>query len=99
VDELGNLTGFDWDAGNRDKNWHKHGVTTGECEQVFFNLPLLVSEDPAHSTVEPRWYALGLTDTGRALFIVFTIRQDRLRVISARVMNARERKIYAQENT
>ena len=99
MDELGNLTGFDWDAGNRDKNWRMHSVTSGECEQVFFNLPLLVRDDPAHSTAEPRWYALGLTDTGRPLFIVFTIRQDRLRVISARDMNARERKIYAQENT
>ena len=99
MDELGNLAGFDWDAGNRDKNWRKHGVTSGECEQVFFNLPLLAQEDPLHSTLEPRWYALGLTDAGRALFIVFTFRQDRLRVISARDMNARERKIYAQENT
>ena len=99
MDELGNLTGFDWDAGNRDKNWRRHGVTAGECEEVFFNLPLLVREDPAHSNSEPCWYVLGLTDTGRPLFIVFTIRQDRIRVISARELNARERKIYAQENT
>ncbi len=99
MDELDRLTGFDWDAGNRDKNWRKHGVTAGECEEIFFNLPLLVHEDPAHSTAESRWYALGQTTAGRNLFIVFTFRRDRIRVISARDMNARERSIYAQTIT
>ena len=36
------FTGFEWDEGNRGKNWDKHRVFDSECEQVFFNQPLLV---------------------------------------------------------
>lgn len=96
--DLGQLTGFDWDAGNREKNWRKHGVSTGECEEVFFNLPLLFQDDPSHSTAEPRSLVLGQTNAGRCLFIAFTIRKDKIRVISARDMNQKERDHYEQAN-
>jgi len=86
--------GFDWDEGNLLKNWEKHGVSAAECEQVFFNRPLITGEDHAHSDVELRWYALGVTDGGRQLFIVFTIRQNKIRVISARNMSRHERRIF-----
>ena len=36
------ITGFQWDQGNLEKNWLKHGVSPLECEQVFFNQPLVV---------------------------------------------------------
>ena len=78
------ISGFDWDAGNRDKNRHKHGVTTSECEEVFFNLPTLFQPDPAHSKREERYFILGQTNSGRHLFIAFTIRNDKIRIISAR---------------
>lgn len=97
--EIGDLEGFEWDAGNRDKNWLKHQVSAGECEEAFFNLPLLLNPDPAHSAAEPRYYALGQTNAGRLLFIAFTVRNKRIRVISARDMSQKERKIYAQDNT
>lgn len=93
------LSGFDWDTGNRDKNWQKHGVTTGECEQVFFNLPALFQPDPPHSKTEPRYFLLGQTDSGRRLFIVFTIRSDKIRVISARDMSRKETKINERTNS
>lgn len=96
--EIGALEGFEWDAGNRDRNWLKHQVSAGECEAVFFNLPLLLNPDPAHSTAEPRYYVLGQTNTGRMLFIAFTVQNKRIRVISARDMSQKERKIYAQDN-
>lgn len=89
--------GFDWDRGNLDKNRSLHGVPFWECEQVFFNEPLLVVEDEKHSGAERRDYALGRTDAGRGLFIVFTIRRNLVRVISARDMSRRERKRYEQE--
>ncbi|MGH9469534.1 MAG: BrnT family toxin [Terriglobia bacterium] len=54
-------TGFDWDAGNSDKNWEKHRVPDTECEEVFFNRPLIVRHDPSHSDEERRLYALGRT--------------------------------------
>ena len=80
------ISGFDWDSGNRDKNWQKHGVTTSECEQVFFNLPILFQPDPVHSKTEPRYFMLGQTDSGRYLFIAFTTRKEKIRIISARDM-------------
>lgn len=89
--------GFDWDNANSDKNWIKHKVTKIECEQSFFNRPLIVAEDNKHSTKEKRWYMLGRTDTDRKLFIVFTIRKNLIRVISARNMNKKERNIYHEK--
>lgn len=97
---LSGLEGFNWDGANLAKNWEKHRVTPWECEQAFFNVPLVVADDLAHSTVEPRYYVLGQTDAGRRLFIVFTTRKRRIRVISARDMSPKERRMYhAQTQT
>jgi uncharacterized DUF497 family protein len=89
------IKGFDWDEGNARKN-EKHGVSTAETEQVFFNAPLLVLEDLEHSSREPRFHVLGVTDDGRRLHITFTLRHagERIRVISARDMHRKERAIY-----
>ena len=97
--DLSAITGFDWDDNNREKNWEKHGVLASECEEVFFNLPLLLQPDPSHSQKEPRDYVLGHTIAGRRLFIAFTIRGDKIRVISARDMSKKERSIYEQINS
>jgi uncharacterized protein len=80
---LARCTGFDWDAGNATKNWELHQVTRAECEQTFFNRPILVAADKKHSAGEPRYAALGQTKSGRQLAIVFTIRGTLVRVISA----------------
>jgi uncharacterized DUF497 family protein len=92
--KLRGVTGFQWDQGNLEKNWLKHGVSPLECEQVFFNQPLVVVPDLKHSQGEERFYALGRTDTDRYLFVVFTVRGRKLRVISARDINRKERSIY-----
>ena len=89
-----NCTGFEWDEGNSDKNWIRHQVTIAECEQAFLNRPFIVAEDVQHSQNELRYYALGQTDMGRGLFIVFTIRGDLIRIISGRDMSRRERRVY-----
>ena len=86
--------GFDWDAASLDKNWEKHKVSPSECEQVFFNLPLLLMDDTAHSQTEKRFYILGKTDAKRKLFIAFTLRNNLIRVISARDMSRKEREVY-----
>lgn len=96
---LNSIVGFDWDEGNREKNWLKHQVTTSECEEAFFNLPLLLQPDPSHSQVELRYFVLGQTNVGRYLFIVFTVRNDKIRVISAREISQKERAIYEQANS
>ena len=99
MEQLAQCIGFEWDEGNREKNWIRHRVSVAECEQVFFNVPLLVSPDERHSGEEPRYYALGQTNAGRRLFVVVTIRDKLIRVISARDMSRREQKEYedAQE--
>ena len=84
------------DEGNATKNWEKHDVSQVECEQIFFNNPLVVKHDKKHSLTETRYYALGRTDEERYLFIVFTIREDKIRMISARDMNRSERMRYQQ---
>ena len=88
------LVGFEWDEGKLLKNWEKHHVSASECEQVFFNRPLLTQADIDHSNAETRFFALGQTDSGRRLFVVFTVRGNLLRVISARDMNRKERKAF-----
>lgn len=93
-DPLAGCTSFEWDEGNATKNWERHGVTQAECEEIFFLEPLLVAEDAAHSREEVRYYALGQTTAARKLFVVFTTWDDRIRVISARTMSRRERRIY-----
>jgi hypothetical protein len=101
-DILSQSIGFQWDIHNTDKLKVKHGVTPSECEQAFFNLPLIMGDDLRHSENENRFYALGQTDTGRLLFLVFTIREKRIRVISARDMSRKERRAYQtheKENT
>ena len=94
MNRLPKCKGFQWDEGNLDKNRLKHGVSRLEIEQVFFNRPLLVVVDDQHSQKEQRHFALGGTDLERELFIVLTVRRDLIRVISARDMSRRERKVY-----
>jgi uncharacterized DUF497 family protein len=91
------FSGFQWDIGNRDKNLIRHHVENWECEQVFFNRPLLVLDDPTHSVSENRWAAFGKTDTDRFLAVIFTETNDLIRKISARDMNRRERKFYDEK--
>ena len=91
--EYPEFSGFDWDAGNREKNL-KHGVHASECEQVFFNEPLVILDDPRHSVAEDRFAAFGRTDQGRGLVVVYTQRGGLIQVISARDMNRKEREFY-----
>ncbi len=88
--------GFEWDDANVEKNWQAHRVSPSEAEQVFFNKPLLIADAPEHSQAEERFYVLGRTDQERALFVAFTMRESRIRVISARDMSRRERKVYGR---
>ena len=92
------VKGFNWDTGNERKSADKHSVSQLEAEQLFFNEPLLLLPDNKHSDRESRYHALGVTDEGRQLHITFTLREDStlIRVISARPMHRKERKIYEQ---
>jgi len=95
--DLSSCIGFDWDEGNTFKNWENHKVSPFECEQVFFNKPLIVLPDEAHSSLETRYYCLGRTDRERRLFVVFTVRKKKVRVISARDMTRKEIEVYNEQ--
>ena len=92
------MDGFDWDDGNREKCC-KHGLSREEVEHVLLR-PLAVTEDFAHSDQEARRIAIGLTPSGRHVFVVFTkrLRQGRslCRPISARFMRGKELRRYEQ---
>ena len=94
TEKLRECTGFDWDQGNKDKNWILHQVRRGELEEVFFNEPLIAADDYEHSNEEERYYLLGQTNAKRLLFIVFILRRDKIRIISGRDMTKKERGVY-----
>lgn len=95
---LPNPLKFEWDKGNIDKNFSKHGVTNKESEEAFSNKSLLITLNKKHSTKkETRYHALGKTDKDKVLFISFTIRKNKVRIISSRWASRKERKIYAKQ--
>ena len=85
---------FDWDKGNIEKNLTKHKVTNKEAEEVFSGESLFVFKDESHSVNEKRYMLWGTTRVGRKLSIIFTVRDKKARVISARDMHAKERREY-----
>lgn len=89
--DFSKLEGFNWDEGNLE-HILKHNIDFRECEEVFFNKPLLISEDIIHSQLEERYQALGRSNNGSLIFLVFTIRNNKIRVVSARKQNKKERK-------
>ncbi len=92
--KISSCTGFEWDRGNATKNWDRHEVSEGECEQIFFNKPLIMKRDKKHSDTENRYYTLGRTNQNRLLFAVFTVRKGKIRIISARGMTDAETEMY-----
>ena len=100
-DLISHSQGFEWDEGNEIKNWSKHHVSQIECEAVFLNDPI-VKYDREHSIIEKRFIALGKSDQGRFLFVIFTVRRKFIRVISARDMSRfefEEYERYEKENS
>ncbi|WP_370655562.1 BrnT family toxin [Candidatus Binatus sp.] len=93
------VEGFDWDEGNRIK-CEEHGVSTVTIESLFAG-EIAVLPDPLHSKFEERFKAIGKTDKGREIFVVFTLRRRRgrtlIRPISARYMRSKEMEHYEKE--
>ncbi len=87
---------FEWDKGNKDKNYAKHGVSNEECEEVFFDPHKRIIQPGLSLSGEERFILIGKTKKNRLLFLVFTIRKNKLRVISARDLNKKERSLYEE---
>jgi uncharacterized DUF497 family protein len=92
------FVGFDWNKGNRDK-CQRHGVPLTVIESLFHGS-LAVFPDPSHSRAEERFKAIGSTENGRNLLIVFTLRRQEedilIRPISARYMHRKEVEHYEE---
>ena len=93
--DFSRIEGFDWDRSNIQKNWKRHRVAFYECEEIFLRAPIILP-DLKHSTAELRFFALGRTVQERWLTVVFTVRKNRIRVISGRDMSRKERKAYEE---
>lgn len=93
ADRIG-IQEFEWDEGNIDKSFAKHGITPKESEEIFLDEDLRIAADVKHAQKESRYIAIGKTFTGRTLFAVFTMRSHKIRIISTRAANKKERKIY-----
>ncbi len=87
---------FEWDKGNLDKNRRKHGITQEEAETVFADENSLIIPDKPHSKIEDRFAIVGKSDKNRNLFIVFTMRKEKIRIISGRRMHKKEVEKYGK---
>ncbi len=93
---LPELLSFEWNKGNVGKNL-KHEVSDKEAEETFINGQLFVFKDERHSQIESRYGLFGRTSEGRLLSVVFTIRRDKIRIITARDTSKKERKSYEEK--
>lgn len=93
VMDLENIIGFEWDEGNKYKNERKHNILQKEAEEIFINFPLLISKSQTKNK-EDRWIAYGKSNENKTLAVVFAVREERIRVISARPQSKKERRVY-----
>lgn len=87
---------FDWDLGNSEKNFIKHDVSCREAEETFLDESNLMGEDVGHSSTEKRYHLIGKTFLGLVLHVTFTQRHNKIRIISARRADKKERRTYEQ---
>lgn len=88
---------FEWGEGNINKSFIKHNVGDKKAEEVFHDTSLKIFEDTKHSQKEHRFVAYGVTNSKRKLIVIFTIRKEKVRIISARDQNKKERIVYEEK--
>lgn len=87
---------FEWDADKAARNLALHGVDFAEAATVFGDPFALTFFDPDHSADEVRFLTFGYSLDGRLLVVSHTDREDRIRIISSRVVTRNERTIYEE---
>ena len=86
---------FEYDPRKAQANWQKHGISFAEAEFVFFD-PLAIHDIDPDATSEDRFIAVGMGNSGRLLVVVYTMRGDAVRLISARRATGKETKAYEE---
>lgn len=87
---------FEWDQEKATQNLKKHGVSFLEASEVFRDALAANIEDPTHSTYENRFIIVGQTLKRRVLLVVYSEREERVRIISARTASTQEVRIYEE---
>lgn len=87
---------FEWDKNKALTNLSKHGVSFDEAKTVFQDPFYIVFDDPDHSFEENRCVAIGQSAQGRLLFISYTERRNRVRLISTRKVTRSEKELYEE---
>ncbi len=95
--DVSKLADFEWDKGNIDKSYQKHGISIREAEEAFLDKHVFLQEDIKHSEREERFIAISKTSSNKILFSIFTIRNRKIRIISARKANIKERRLYEEK--
>ncbi|MGH2350249.1 MAG: BrnT family toxin, partial [Chloroflexota bacterium] len=96
VDDLGGLR-FEWDPQKARANLRRHRVSFEEAASVFLD-PLANREpDDEHSDDEPRWVLTGRSARTRLLVVSHTVREGRIRIISARRAEPQERRRHEED--
>lgn len=85
---------FEWDPRKAARNIEKHNVSFGEAATVFGDPLSLTFADPDHSIDEDRYIIVGMSNTSRLLMVAHAERGGRIRIISARKLTAKERRVY-----
>ncbi|MGC2238162.1 MAG: BrnT family toxin [Pyrinomonadaceae bacterium] len=88
---------FEWDENKEKSNFRKHKVSFAEGESVFFDMLSITIPAPDHSLEENRFIDIGMSDKNRILVIVYTEREERIRIISVRKATKTEQKLYEQD--
>ncbi|OGP75985.1 MAG: hypothetical protein A2V86_01225 [Deltaproteobacteria bacterium RBG_16_49_23] len=87
---------FAWDPKKATANVKKHGVTFQEAATIFGDPLAITFDDPDHSMSENRYITFGLSLQKRLIVVSHTERIDRTRIINARLMDRKERRIYEE---
>ncbi|MEK7723887.1 MAG: BrnT family toxin [Acidobacteriota bacterium] len=85
---------FEWNEDKEKSNFRKHRITFAEGESVFYDSYSLTIPDPDHSIEENRFIDIGISNKNRLLVVVYTEREDRIRIISVRKATKLEREMY-----
>ena len=85
---------FEWDLRKAERNVTKHEVSFEEARTVFGDPLAATVQDSVHSESEMRFRTVGRSSQDRILVVIHTDRGDQIRLISARLAGARERKQY-----
>ncbi len=88
---------FEWDEANKNKIWLKHKLSAEECEEAFSTEQIFRQADELHSDKENRYILIGNTKKSKKIFIIYTLRKNKVRVISARNMHKKEQNFYEKE--